>query len=239
MNANAYSGEQVGLRCRTALLFPGHHRRAQLVQHNKGAERMKGIMQWFVRRCQRQLQSKDAKIRKQAAARLGQYKQRQAVETLVVVLTGQERDFEVLHAVVKSLTKIGDLQAVPALVKTLQHHPDEFVRADAAQALWTIEGGGAREVLARALVEDGGNGVVRVTVAQILGEIGDVRAVEALSAALARQDKFEVLCTAAEGLGKIGGPQAIEALVRAANDSQVEAVVQQAAARALAFAQRR
>lgn len=200
---------------------------------------MKGTMQWSLRQCQRQLQSKDAKSRKQAAERLGHYKNRQAVESLVVVLTGQERDCEVLHAVVESLTKIGDLQAVPALVKILQYHPNEFVRADAAQALWTLEGGRAREVLARALLEDRGMGVVRVRVAQILGEIGDARAMEALSAAMARQDKFEVLCTVAEVLGKIGGPQAIEALVRVTNDNQVEAVVQQAATRALAFAGRR
>lgn len=193
---------------------------------------------WTLWQCQRQLQSKDAKSRKQAAERLGHSNDGRAVETLVGVLTGEERDVEVLHAVVEALTKIKDVQAVPALVEALQHHPDEFVRADVAQALWTIERERARDVLARAMLEDRGIGVVRAGVAQILGEIGDARAVEALSAALARHDKFEVLCTVAEALGKIGGPQAIEAVVRVLNDSQVEAVVQQAAARALAFAQR-
>lgn len=71
---------------------------------------------------------------------------------------------------------------------------------------------------------------MRAAAAGALGEIGDSRAVPALSAALAENDKFEVLCNVAEALGRIGGAQAIESLGKALNDSRKEYVVQREAA---------
>jgi HEAT repeat protein len=183
---------------------------------------------------QQQLQSANAETRRQAAEQLGQVKDERAVEVLVMALTGGERDLSVWYAVAQALVASGDARAVPALVEALQHHEDDFVRAEAAEILGKIGGAQAVEVLARALQEDRGiGGVVRAAAAWALGEIGGTQAVPALSAALAGNDKFEVLCNVAEALGKIGGAQAIEALGRVLNDSHTESTVRQAAAKAL------
>ncbi len=180
---------------------------------------------------QQQLQSANAETRRQAAEQLGQVKDERAVEVLVMALTGGERDLSVWYAVARALVAIGDARAVPALVEALQHHEDDFVRAEAAEILGEIAGAQAVEVLARALQEDGGaGGVVRAVAAGVLGNIGDPRAVPALSAALAGNDKFEVLCNVAEALGKIGGAQAIESLGRVLKDNRTEYVVQRVAA---------
>lgn len=151
-----------------------------------------------------------------------------------MALTGGERDLSVWYAVARALVAIGDTRAVPALVEALQHHENDFVRAEAAVILGEIAGAQAVEVIARALQEDrGAGGVVRAVAAGILGNIGDPRAVPALSAALAGNDKFEVLCNVAEALGKIGGAQAIESLGRVLNDNHTESTVRQVAAKAL------
>jgi HEAT repeat protein len=183
---------------------------------------------------QQQLQSANAETRRQAVHQLGQLKDQRAVEVLIMALTGGERDLSVWYAVARALVAIGDTRAVPALVKALQQHEDDFVRAEAAEILGEIAGAQAVEVLARALQEDRGvGGVVRAAAAGALGNIGDPRAVPALSAALAGNDKFEVLCNVAEALGKIGGAQAIEPLARVLNDIHTESTVRQAAAKAL------
>ncbi len=180
---------------------------------------------------QQQLRSANAETRRQAAEQLGQVKDERAVEVLVMALTGGERDLSVWYAVAQALVASGDARVIPALVEALQHHEDDFVRAEAAGILGKIGGAQAVEVLARALWEDRGiGGVVRAAAAWALGEIGGTQAVPALSAALAGNDKFEVLCNVAEALGKIGGAQAIESLGRVLNDSRKEYVVQREAA---------
>ena len=72
--------------------------------------------------------------------------------------------------------------------------------------------------------------VVRKAAAQVLGEIGDVRAVEPLIVAL--KNKHEDLRkTAAEALGKIGDARAVEPLRVALKDEDRD--VRKAAAKAL------
>jgi HEAT repeat protein len=183
---------------------------------------------------QQQLQSAIPETRRQAVHQLGQLKDERAVEVLVMALTGGERDLSVWYAVARALAAIGDARAVPALVEALQHHEDDFVRAEAAGILGKIGGAQAVEVLASALQEDEGmGGAVRAAAAWALGEIGGAQAVEALIAHLEWGDKFEVLCNVAEALGKIGGTQAIESLGRVLNDDHTESTVRQAAAKAL------
>jgi HEAT repeat protein len=192
-------------------------------------------MQWStLEQLQQQLQSANAETRRQAVRQLGQLKDERAVEVLVMALTGGERDLSVWYAVAQILVASGDARVIPALVEVLQHHEDDFVRAGAAEILGEIAAAQSVEVLARALQEDrGAGGVVRAVAAGVLGKIGNPRAVPALSAALAGNDKFEVLCNVAEALGRIGGAQAIESLERVLNDSHTESTVRQAAAKAL------
>ena len=184
---------------------------------------------------QQQLQSANAETRRYAAERLGQLKDRRAVEALLVALTGGERDSRVQYAAATALREIGDPRAVPALVETLQHHEDDFVRVFAAWILGKLADTQVVDVLVKVLQEGSGlDGMaVRGAAAGTLGEIGDPRAVEPLIAALVRDDKWEVHRTIVEALEKIGGPQVIEALKRVQNSNRHDQVVREAAALAL------
>jgi HEAT repeat protein len=62
------------------------------------------------------------------------------------------------------------------------------------------------------------HGEARRFAAEALGQLGDARAVEPLSAALADQDKY-LAHQAAQALGLIGDPRAVESLIAALDDS--------------------
>jgi HEAT repeat protein len=74
---------------------------------------------------------------------------------------------------------------------------------------------------------------VRLVAARNLGNIGDKRAIEALSESLRREPDGEVRATVAEALGYMGSGQAIEPLVVALRDR--DEAVQVAAARSLGY----
>ncbi len=158
-----------------------------------------------------------------------------AIEPLIAAL--EDSNDYIRAGAAESLGKIGDPKAVDPLIKLLQ---DEirFVRNYAAEALdklnwepqtdyqksiyfiaterWTDcknIGIGSVETLIKTL--NNNNSYIRERVAEILGEIGDLRAVEPLIIAMEKMDYlYNTSPEYAEALGKIGDPKATEPLIK-------------------------
>ena len=124
-----------------------------------------------------------------------------------------------------SLGKTKSVKAVPALIRALEHQ-DPFVRRRAAQSLGATKSVKAVPALIRAL-EDA---MTTEPAAEVLGRIGDRRAVRPLLVVLRgrhflfrrpnARDRFEQTA-AAEALGCIGDRQAIPHLVAALGSPSV------------------
>lgn len=127
----------------------------------------------------------------------------QSVKMFIQML---ERDDSYVRAsAAKVLGKLKDIRAVHPLVAALRDKEDEVTKA-AAEALGKI-GTPAVDALIAALKTEG----TRLTAAEVLGQIGDVRAVEPLISLL--KDKNTLLReTAAGALRKTGGADAEQAL---------------------------
>ena len=134
------------------------------------------------------------------------------------------------------------------LILPLLRDRDEFVRREAAYALGLTRGTAALDALAAA-VETDKQPAVRGAAAVALGQIGDARAVPALTGALSRrlpapgffnrlrrrrveEDEF-VRRAAAVSLGQIGSRLAVPALVQTLSDERAPGDVRREAARAL------
>src|SRR5260221_2754690 len=107
-----------------------------------------------------------------------------------------------------------DRQAVPQLIAALAS-PDEYVRAVAAQALAELENARAVQPFIE-LLQRGEYGDVRdnagAAAAQGLGRLGDRRAVDALTGALAHPHVHQ---QAVEALARLGDMRAVEPLIAA------------------------
>lgn len=140
------------------------------------------------------------KAREDAASRLGYARDRRAVGALITTLRNTDEDKAVRF---RAAMGLGDI-----------------VERESEKELVTI-----RAVLVEPLVAmlTDPNEVIRSTVASLLGELRDKRAVEGLGAALKEArprpaDHLGACPFAAEALGKIGGPRAVELLVGALED---------------------
>ena len=96
------------------------------------------------------------------------------------------------------------------------------VRGDAALALITLGNEQGWNYLITAL-GDKNNWYIRSITAEVLGEIGDQRAVEPLIAAL-KDNTWKVRINAMEALGKIGDQRAVEPLIAALKDTDVRGI---------------
>jgi HEAT repeat protein len=151
-----------------------------------------------------------------------------AVPALIQALG--DSDWDVRRAAAEALGKLGDPQAVPALIGALGEWGDlwsENVRRAAAEALGKLGDPQAVPALIQALGDSDWD--VRRAAAEALAKIG-TPAVPALIQALGDSD-WDVRRAAAEALGAIGDPQAIPALIQALGDSGWD--VRRAAAEAL------
>jgi HEAT repeat protein len=147
-------------------------------------------------------------LRWRAAARLGEIGDRRAVEALIAVVQGRDQaedtDADVRRHAAGALSRIGDPRAIQPLIAALKDR-HALMRWEAGEAL-ILMGAPAVEPLIAALqdrqefqrkvmVGKRGSGnfeivteTVRRDVARVLGQIGDRRAVEALTNALQDQE---------------------------------------------------
>lgn len=168
--------------------------------------------------------NKNKKARGMAAGVLGLIGDTRAVEPLIALLN--DKDSSGRAGIVEALGRMRDARAIEPLSITLRTDKDGIVRREAAKALGLI-GEPALESLISALKHESPG--TRQAVAIVLGDIGDVKAVEPLIAALKSGD---VGWAAAEALGKIRDTRAVEPLMAALEDKDSD--LQQAARKALA-----
>ena len=181
------------------------------------------------------LKDEEISRRRAAAEALGRIGDARAAEPLVAAF----KDDEVRDAAAKALSKIGSA-AVEPLVGALDD-------ARFKEGNFTWEGvAKVQEAVAGALVKIGNAAVEPLIAAlkddrrqekaaKVLGEIGDVRAVEALIAVL--KEGYSVRRAAVEALGKIGDRRAVEplsALVKDRDEKAVEVLGKIKDARAIA-----
>jgi len=144
------------------------------------------------------------KMRDEAASLLGRIGDARAVEPLVVALEDEDKD--VRRVAARALGWLGDSRAVEPLKHALPS-PDgatERAAADALVAIWSP----AVDPLIAALKSK--HQPVRVSAAEALGKLGDVRAVAPLIAAL---EDGTLGLEAVEALGKLGDSRAVEPIV--------------------------
>lgn len=116
-----------------------------------------------------------------AARELGKLGDKRAFDYLVIALG--DPDHNVRDNAAFSLGELGMEEAVPYLVKLLQHEEDEWVRKGAVKALGMIGSREAVEYLVILLERDSAF-IVRRAAVRSLGQIGDRRAIESLRRSL-------------------------------------------------------
>lgn len=159
------------------------------------------------------LEDENSYIRKVAINALGKIGDTRRLEQLIKAF--RDEDWSVRCEVVVVLGEIGDPRAVEPLIRALE---DEslFVKWQAAEALVRI-GSLAVDSLIEALEKENIPAPVRHKVAEVLGRIGEDRAVEPLIKALENENS-RVRATAAEALGKIGDFRAAKPLSKVLGD---------------------
>jgi len=177
----------------------------------------------------RQLETGDAKQRREAARALRDYRDPRVVDALIRAML-VDAEPRVREDAASSLGKIGDPKVVPVFADVLSNDDDDGVRQSVVFALEEFaDDDGLRQAVredalydvADALVNDP-NYMVRVYAAHTLGKIGDSEAADALHNAL-DDSKAEVRYAAVVALGKIGTEDAIESLIYALeNDEEAE-----------------
>ena len=196
------------------------------------------------------IEDSDEEVRWKAAAALGKLNDESAVDALIAALKdkswavrrnatialgdiGDEKGYEPLLSSINdkdwhvrkyaaiALGKIGDERAIDPLVKALNDE-DSDVRWKSILALGKI-GTPAVKPLLNAFETD--EWQVRGRVAEVLGNIGDERAVEPLIFSLhnkkyKNQNKY-VRGRIVEALGKIGDERAVDSLIRSLDDQYI------------------
>ena len=154
----------------------------------------------------RGLGSPEARVRRFAATVLGQWESYVDPGSLVPLLT--DPDVGVRLRAARALGRMGDPQAVPALIEALGHS-DDLIAGEAADALALMG-----EAALQPLIEVLGNRDphLRWHAAKALGQMGDPRAADALIFALNDED-FGVRWLAAKGLATMGS-RAVVPLLR-------------------------
>lgn len=172
------------------------------------------------------LKDKRWRVREQAAKTLGELRDPQAVQGLILVC--RDRDGAVKSAAAEALGKIGDARAVPTLIKLFKD-TSKIVRETAGTALMYI-GKESIDALLESLKDP--HFVVRCHGVRALGgmttdyQMGKVwnregRVVDALIEMLKDPDRA-VREDATIALGNIGDPRAVDALMEAMKDGAVK-----------------
>lgn len=117
------------------------------------------------------------------------------------------------HVLICALGEIGDKRAIDPLIKILNDPGESRVHGDVARALGKLADTRVTEFLLKALARQESQELYGVTVSIIaaLGELGDVRAVQAITEQL-QHDQEHVRFWAVKALGMIGDPIAIPPL---------------------------
>jgi len=152
------------------------------------------------------LQSPDAEERREAAVDLG--RAGSAAAPLLLRAMG-DVDWRVRKTAVEALVAIGGDPVIADLVQTLSSHDNAGARNSAIEALIHIGVPVVGALLAAITTPDAD---VRKFIVDILGDIGDPRAVPALIAALDDSDE-NIRVASAEALGKIKDRRAVDALL--------------------------
>jgi HEAT repeat protein len=142
-----------------------------------------------------------------------------------LIKASRQGDYEIRGKAIHALGELGSAEAVERLVDSLE---DQLLRDQATNALKMI-GEPAVEQLIQTMSHDDYR--VRIAAVQMLGEIGDWRAVKSLMSALEGDNSYGVRTQAAEALGRIGNQDALRSLISGLNDDHRN--VQWAAAEAL------
>jgi HEAT repeat protein len=172
------------------------------------------------------LPGQPARARHNLVHALGKLADRQAVPALISASADPEP--AVRLKAVYALGQIGEPQALDALIARLDD-PVENVRWTAREVIQRL-GGHALPHLTAAL--SAGSETMRELAANLLGDLGDVRAIEPLVAALNSGD-WQVRFAIVEALGAIGDARALPALHPLTEDTQppvwaiANAVIQQ------------
>jgi HEAT repeat protein len=164
-------------------------------------------------RAHRELGRGTGATRARAAELLGAARHRAAVPDLAaLVRSGRRRT--VRTVAVRALGRIGDPDAIPAILGALERSvPSRTV----AQAVLEI-GPAAEPALRREL--QSGDAAVRALAAHVLGLSGSVGSGRALADAITTDPDPRVRVIAAESAGRLGVPYAIDALVAALGDDR-------------------
>lgn len=191
------------------------------------------------------LSSADAEERRDAVLRLGAMARPESSRAAAAALG--DREAIVRATAARSVLSLPSGEAATLILPLLRDR-DEFVRREAAYALGLTRNAIGLEALASA-VEADKRPSVRGAAAVALGQIGDARAVPALTGVLSRrlpasgffnrirrrkveEDEF-VRRAAAVSLGQIGSREAVPALIEALSDARAPGDVRREAARSL------
>jgi HEAT repeat protein len=159
------------------------------------------------------LRSKDRKVRRDAAEKLGELRDAKGVSSLIAAL--DDDDLFVQTAVIRALAAIGHEDAAGPITEML-NHADWQTRRSAARAMRRFRRPETTRALVLALQADADSSV-RMAAAESLGELSDKRAVPALAQSL-RDPVDAVRRCSAMALGRLGDPAAVPALVDALQD---------------------
>ena len=157
------------------------------------------------------MKSPDSTVRDMAAWKLGKLGDRRAVPTLIQA--SQDDEFAVRYSAVSALGEIGDPRAVAALINVLTG-PDYPLSVEAQKALLKI---GSPAVLQVIPVLNHEKTLVRTAVADLLGELGDKRAIEPLLAAL---DDRSIRASVTKALAKLADKRTEKSLRALLNDRE-------------------
>lgn len=174
----------------------------------------------------------DAETRLRATEALGGSRTRLALDELQTALA--DPSLAVREEAAHALGEIGDRQAVEALLAALED-PAAGLTAVAAQALGRIGDRSANSALTARLLSPEGtlSRRDRLAVAQALGDLGGVDAVDALVTALHRAEDEETAEVIVDALGRIGAARATVPLLQLLERSGGPVGLRQALVRAL------
>ncbi|MCP4348609.1 MAG: HEAT repeat domain-containing protein [Desulfobacterales bacterium] len=152
------------------------------------------------------LKDQDTSVRSYAASALTQIGSVEAIGPLIA-LSGGGHDSYVWNCVAEILHRIGDVEAVVALLKD-QEPFIQYLAIDILSKIGNVEALG----LLADLLETHQDSAIRISAANALGEIGSVNTLKPLIGVLESQDS-EVVISATDALGKIGSINAVKPLV--------------------------
>lgn len=151
-------------------------------------------------------------LKEKAIDVLARLKPHSIIDVLADQLTDKESHIRSLA--VETLGKIGNVEALPALIMVLVKDKESKIRSHAAEALGKIGGPEVIHPLINALHIDK-ESEVRKSAAEALGLIGNPGGIPALLQALTMDKANMVRGGAAEALGKIGGNVVLLPLIQA------------------------